>query len=241
MKTTSSLVPILMMIVSVLSACSSMENANMDVGVIPLPADKIIPIETPKPTNTIDIYDKKRGVRVDRDILSLSSKEIRERLTSTETFVTVEKYDASGRVGYLPLEAKASKGRYKITFDYVNFTIKDITVNSNPVKVIQGRVGVGLRITADLTTSSSGVDLRNLIPIAFAVQENKAVGQLKFLAYGISNDKVASLTPTNAVLDVSSVQKAIEAIATVRVLFNLDDTKLEPYLLGVSGSSGSQL
>ncbi|WP_414456186.1 hypothetical protein [Enterobacter quasiroggenkampii] len=232
MKITTLMVMSLML--AMLSGCTTMSETSVDVGLIPQPTDKIIPLQIPKPILSLDVYDKKRGARVDKDVLSLTSKEIRERLTSTETFVTIEKYDASGRIGYLGANAKASKGSYKVTFDYINYTIKDITPNQGSSEPVQGRIGVGLRITADLTTTSNGVDLSNLLPIALAVQENKAYGQLKFLAYGISNDKVASLTPTYTALDIGSIQKALEAIATVRILFNLDDTKLEPYLLGVS-------
>lgn len=224
-------------VILLLSGCGTMKNASIDAGVIPLPEDKIVPLQIPKPIRTLDIYDSQLGVRVDKDILSLTSKQIRERLTTTETVVTIEKYDGSISLGYLGANAKAAKGRYKITFDYVNSTIKDVSLNKNEADTIQGRIGVGLRITVDLTTTSNGLDLSSLLPIALAVKDEKATGTVRFLAYGLSNEKFSSLlTPTIATLSPDSIQKTIESIGAERIIFNLDETKLEPYLLGISSN-----
>lgn len=79
------------------------------------------------------------------------------------------------------------------------------------------------------------------MPLGIAFKDNKVSGSLRFKAFGLSNDKVASLIPADVQgLDVSGIQKAFEAAATVRLLISLDETTLEPNLIGVTGVSVSE-
>ena len=195
---------------------------------------QMVPTDIPMPIKTIEVYDDEQNKRVEVDVLSLKSSEIRNRLTSTETFITVEKRDSSGSITYMGAGGKVMRGSYKVTFDYVNYTNQNITFSGSDSKTAIGRIGVGLRITANLDTSEDGVDLSGLIPIGMAVQDKKASGQISFLVYGMSNDKVSVAAPTQSILDVSSIQKAFEAAAAVRILFGLEETQLEPYLIGVA-------
>jgi hypothetical protein len=186
------------------------------------------------PIKTIEVYDTATQKRVEVDVLSLKSSDIRGRLTSTETFITVEKRDSSGALTYLGAGGKVSKGSYRVTFDYANYTNQNVSFSDGEKDGAIGRIGVGLRITADLETLAGSVDLSGLIPIGLAAQDQKLTGHLKFLVYGMSNDKVSLAAPTQSILDVSSIQKAFESAAAVRILFGLEETKLEPYLIGVA-------
>jgi hypothetical protein len=212
----------------VLCGCASTEPFNPALVRAPM-----IPAAVPMPIRTLEVYDPAQGKRVNKDVLSLKAAEIRGRLTSTATFITVEKRDSSGKLTYLGAGGEVSGGEYRVTFDYTNFTNQDITFTNSETPAI-GRIGVGLRIVAELQTSGRKVDLGGLIPLGIAAQDNKVRGHLQFLVYGMSNDKVALAAPSQAILSVDAIQKAFEAAAAVRVLFGLDDTKLEPYLIGVS-------
>ena len=221
-------------IITTVSGCASVDVEKAAVeGGLPEKA-KIIPTDIPTPIKTIEIYDAAKNKRVEADVLSLKSKEIRERLTSTETLVSIEKKDASGSLSYLGAGGKVAKGSYRVTFDYANYTTQNVTFNADKSAAL-GMIGVGLRITADLETTENGVDLGGLLPIGFAAQNSKVSGRLGFRVYGMSNDKVALAVPSNAILDVTSIQQSFESAAAVRVLFGLEDTKLEPYLIGVAG------
>jgi hypothetical protein len=195
----------------------------------------MIPAEIPMPIKTIEIYDKNQNKRIEADVLSLSSKDIRDRLTSTEILISVEKHDTNGTLTYLGAGGKVAKGNYRVTFDYANFTNQEIKIDNEDKISAIGRIGVGLRITADLETFEDGVDLGGLLQIGLATQNKKVSGWLNFNVYGMSNDKVAFTIPSQSNLDVTSIQQSFNAAATVRVLFGLEETKLEPYLLGVAG------
>jgi len=197
----------------------------------------LIPLATPIPVRTIETFDKKTNRRVETDVLSMKSSDIRKRLTSYETFTTIQKRDTSGGLTYVGNSAKSAKGTYVITFDYVNSNTQEITFNNDGgTRKALGQIGVGLRIVADVTTLTNDVDIGGLMPIGIAFKDNKISGSLRFKAFGLSNDKVASLIPSDVQsLDVSGIQKAFEAAATVRLLISLDETTLEPNLIGVTG------
>lgn len=225
--------------ISIFTGCATIEAPGIKA-IINLPDSalngkvQMIPTEVPMPIKTIEVYDSKLKKRVEADVLSLKSSEIRSRLTSTETFITVEKRDSSGALTYFGTGGKVSRGSYRVTFDYANYTNQNISFNDDKTKTVIGRIGVGLRITADLDTSANDVDLSGLIPIGLAAQDKKVTGRLSFLVYGISNDKVSLATPSQSILDVGAIQKSFEAAAAVRILFGLDETQLEPYLIGVA-------
>ncbi|CAI8706277.1 Lipoprotein [Pseudomonas sp. IT-196MI5] len=213
-----------------ISGCATVDTSNSLVN-----SDvQLIPLSMPMPVKTIEIYNEKTKKRVDADVLSLKSSDIRARLTGYDTFVTIEQFNSSGSLTYLGSGGKVSRGKYRVTFDYTNYTNQKVSFNDSDKPAI-GRIGVGLRITADLTTSANEVDLSGLLPLGFAAEDKKVTGSLRFLVYGMSNDKIPLAAPTQQILDVSAIQKSFEAAATVRVLFGLEETRLEPWLIGVSG------
>lgn len=200
----------------------------------------MIPLATPVPIRTMEMLDTKTNKRIEKDILTIKSSDIRKRLTTYESFTTIQKRDTSGGLTYIGNSAKVSRGTYIITFDYVNYTVQEIAFNGAAKKAL-GQIGVGLKITAEVTTLTNDVDIGGLLPLGFAFKDNKVSGSLRFKAYGLSNDKVSSLIPVDKqVLDVSGIQKAFEAAATVRLLIGLDETNLEPNLIGVTGVSVSE-
>lgn len=230
MKTETKWLAVLLVVFSVMSGCATVEATISGANALKA---QMIPSEIPMPVKSIEVYDTQLKKRIEADVLSLSSAEIRGRLTSTETFISVQKRDTSGSLTYMGAGGKVSKGSYRVTFDYANYTNQNIKFDGNDSTAI-GRIGVGLRITADLETSDSGVDLSGLIPIGLAAQDKKVSGQLSFRVYGMSNDKIAFAVPSQSILDVSAIQQSFEAAAAVRVMFGLEDTKLEPYLIGVA-------
>jgi hypothetical protein len=233
MKSTVAVPVVVCMVLCILSGCASIGTSKATIDVAMQNA-KMIPTEIPMPIKTIEVYDSKQKKRVEADVLSLKSSEIRSRLTSTETFITVEQRDSSGKLTYLGAGGKVAKGSYRVTFDYANYTNQNISFSDGEKDSVIGRIGVGLRITAELQTLASGIDLGGLLPIGLAAQDQKVSGHIGFLVYGMSNDKVSIAAPTQSILDVSSIQKAFESAAAVRILFGLEETKLEPYLIGVA-------
>lgn len=215
----------------VLAGCSATGISDVEMAGLTSPAGAIVPVTTPRPVKTMQIYGGQAGGSQESEVWSLTSKQIRERLTTTDVIVSIEQYDNKGSFRYLGAESSAGKGRYKVIFDYGASRIENVDAGGN--RSVTGRIGVGFRITAELNTKASNLDLSGLMPIAFAVQNNKAFGKIHFQAYGMSHDKLPLVVPHSGAIDSSSIQKALEAVGAVKTLIGLDETKLEPYLIGI--------
>ena len=222
---------ILICLIFTITACAGFQTRSAYINIAVSEAE-MIPVKNPMPVKSIEMYDKATKKRIDVDVLSLESKDIRKRLTSTRTFISVEKRDSSGELSYIGAGGKVSKGTYKVTFDYTNYMDRNVEIDENSSAI--GRVGVGLRVTATLDTMSNNVDLSGLLPIGIAAKDNKVSGQIEYYVYGMSNDKISIAAPSPKTLDLSSIQEAFEASAKTKVMFNLDETVLEPYLIGLA-------
>lgn len=192
------------------------------------------PVNIPRAIKTIEIYDGVIGKRKEVDVRSLVSSDIRKLLTSYETFISISKTDSSGSITYLGASGKVSKGTYTAIYDYVNYTNENITPDSQSKSVLIGRIGVGLRVTASVEVTDKNVDIGGLIPLGIAARNGKAKGTISLYVYGMSNDKIGLLIPGDA-FDLNSIHKAFEAAANMKLIVSLDETSLEPYLIGVSG------
>lgn len=215
-----------------LFGCVNMPLDNKAIANISISESDMIPVKNPMAVQSIEIYDRAQKKRIDADVLSLTSKQIRSRLTSTRTFISVEQRDSSGEFSYIGAGGKVSKGTYRITFDYVNYMNKSIELSKSQSAI--GRIGVGLRVTATLDSESKNVDVSGLLPIGLAAKDKKISGQIEYYVYGMSNDKISVAAPSPKTLDLSSIQEAFEASAKTKVMFNLDETILEPYLIGLA-------
>jgi hypothetical protein len=222
---------LLIILVLIMSGCESLSPMDKNTIVTATKAE-MIPVLNPVAVRTIEIYDKALNKRVEADVLSLESSVIRKRLTSTRTFISVEKQDSSGSFSYIGAGGKVSKGTYRVTFDYTNYLNRPFEIDETTSAI--ARIGVGLRVTALLETSSKSVDVSGLLPIGLAAKDNKVSGQIEYYVYGMSNDKISIAAPSPKTLDLSSIQEAFEASAKTKVMFNLDETTLEPYLIGIA-------
>jgi len=94
-------------------------------------------------------------------------------------------------------------------------------------------VGVGLRLTANLTVNSGEVDLGNLIGIGAAAEAKKVYGTLVIQTLGISGEGVASAIPIPSEISASSIQNALVAIGTIKNKIYDEKTSLSPRVVGI--------
>ncbi|MHB1399023.1 MAG: hypothetical protein ACYDAI_13990 [Trichloromonadaceae bacterium] len=79
---------IVSLVILTITGCASVEMRNSMADIPNISTSKMIPIDIPMPIKTIEVYDKTKKKRVEADVLSLNSAEIRGRLTSTQTLIT---------------------------------------------------------------------------------------------------------------------------------------------------------
>lgn len=188
----------------------------------------IDPIESPQVT----YYDSK-GSLATKAWAQLSNKEILDLLPNIQTETSVAKKDASGNLTYLVAKATAETGNYLVVMDYTRYRPEQIVDDVSKKELGLRRIGVGMRITADINTAKSDIGLTGIFALGVAASLNKLKGVLSVQILGIGTANVDSLTVMNANIDETSIQKTLEGMAAVKAKIADHDTKLTPQILWV--------
>ncbi|GAB7539921.1 hypothetical protein [Burkholderia sp. 3C] len=171
--------------------------------------------------------------------------------------LAIGKIDASGKVTYGPTSISASNSQYVVTIDYVKsntvafFVKKDDpspTSNGFTVRVVDSYekadssvpvyIGIGLRLTANLTTSAAGINLGNLLAIGAAAQANKLSGTLVLQTMGVTGENISTALPVPTEISVASIQGAIQAIGTMKAKLYDSKTLIQPRVVAVYNTLG---
>ncbi len=165
----------------------------------------------------------------------LKNSEANANLPLERSFVSVLKIDGSINAGFVSSKYSAEAGRYKTTLDYAKFRDDVMGENSTPV-----RVGVGVRIIADITTVKSNLDLGSIFAIAFAAKAGYLKGQIEVLKIGLDSPSFSLVLPPPTEINDTSLQSALQAVASIRAKLYDADTKLTPHILAVQSLAPKQ-
>src|SRR3546814_15898445 len=98
----------------------------------------------------------------------------------------------------------------------------------------RAKVGVGLRVIANIHTKKAGLNLNGLFPIGFNASTDALSGDLEVKTIGLNSDQISKLITTPSELNQTSITKALEAMGAVRVLVDAETTESVPHILAVS-------
>jgi hypothetical protein len=231
----------LLVLLVVASACiQGCATTSVDAGALNLGGPNgyvdFIP-QDPLPSPKITYYDS-TGQQVTKSWTQLNNQQIRNILSNTHAQISVGKFDGSGNLTYLVAKATAAVGTYRVIMDYCDYV--DETVSDPTGQVIgQGRVGVGLRLTADVTTTSANVNLGSLLALGVAASVNQVKGTMTVDSIGIVLAGSAGPILTNATIDETGVQKTLESIAVIQSKIADTTTVLDPQLLAVKPTASA--
>lgn len=158
----------------------------------------------------------------------LKNSDANGNLPLERSFVSVLKVDGIVSAGFVSSKYSAEAGRYKTTLDYAKFRDDVMGEKSTPV-----RVGVGVRIVADITTTKADIDLGSIFAIAFAAKAGYLKGQIEVLKIGLDSPSFTLVLPPPTEINDTSLQNALQAVAAIRAKLYDADTKLTPHILAV--------
>ncbi|WP_367256490.1 hypothetical protein [Pseudomonas sp. stari2] len=116
------------------------------------------------------------------------------------------------------------------------------TVNGDVV-TIPVYIGVGLRLSADVTALESGIPLVSLSAIGFEAQSNSLTGTLTVQAIGLPGETVASSLPLPSKLDQTTIENGVLAIGANRLnIYRYKDTDMGaiPRVVGLYSPIGTE-
>lgn len=99
-------------------------------------------------------------------------------------------------------------------------------------------VGVGVRMVASVTVSDATVDLGSLYGLAAGAQSKKLQGTLVIQTLGLSGEGISPQIPLPAEINVTTIQNAIQALATIKSKIYDDKVSLAPAALAIDDYVG---
>lgn len=157
-------------------------------------------------------------------------------LSISDSYTAVYKLEQSGSLTYLAGSATVSKGTYRVIIDYLRWLPQQVAFDG---ATVPARVGVGLRLDAEIVSTSANVDLGSIFKIGAAVSNQQARGTMTVTAIGVNSPDIINLFPTPAKIDDTAIQKALEALAAIQIKMADPGTTLTPHVTAVRKSGGS--
>ncbi len=153
-------------------------------------------------------------------------------LALQEAKTKVYRKNADGSLSYLSGSISGGKGEYVVT-QYIMIYNTQPCVPGDWTKGVD-RVGVAIRVQAEVKTKKAGLNLGSIIPLGIVASSNKVEGQLTINSWGISSPNGvfnSYLGFAGKVENPDAISKAVESLAVGNAIMQDDDTEFLPYTL----------
>jgi len=178
-----------------------------------------------------------------------------EALPDETMRLAIGQFDGKAGISFGPVTAGVAGNNYVVILDYTKFTTKSfgvkktpiagsnrvsvaLTTEPNPDVVVPVYVGVGLRLTANVTVKEGNVDLGNLFALGVAAQAKQISGTLVIQSLGLSGEGVSPLIPIPSEINPTTVQNALMAIGAIKAKMYDGKITVVPRVVGVYNNLG---
>jgi hypothetical protein len=190
-----------------------------------------------EPTDPTEYDDKVQIVTeneiINKEIKLLSSEQTLSFLNNETVLVSIGQISFEGGLRYLPVTISMKNTSYKVTMDYMKFATLGVKDSSGDKIIGFRRVGVGLRLISLITTKEAGLNIGDLSSIGLAAKAGKLTGTLMIEVVGIKSKDVTTLLPLPSEINQTTIQNAMQALATIKSKIYDTDTKLYPQIMAV--------
>lgn len=152
----------------------------------------------------------------------------------------------SGGITYGPAKIGYEGRQYVVTIDYIKFNTKSLALMHDPAAglkfagpgtkpeyTVPVYVGVGLRLTAEITVNKGSVDLGSLFALGLEAKAGKISGTLTIQSLGLTGEGVTSAIPIPTKIDDSTIQNAIVALGSIKGKMYSPATVVSPRVVGI--------
>jgi hypothetical protein len=168
----------------------------------------------------------------------MTNEMVREKLPDVVSSITVENKNASVNAGFLVANVTGSVGEYSVTFEYIKYYVVPAIDKTSKKTIGTGRIGVGMRMTAGVSTNKENLDLGNLLALGIAAQNNDLSGRLHVQVFGIDTAGV-TIPITDEPISQDNIQQVLTVLATLKSKIADSTTILTPYVLEVKPNNAS--
>lgn len=196
------------------------------------------PIDPTEYSKEVEIVSNKALIK--KNIKLLTKDETISFLNNETVLVYIGQESVQGDFSYLPVTVSAKGGTYKVVMDYMKFATLAEYDDDGSTLLGFSRVGIGLRLTSQITTKEAGINIGDLLSLGIAVKAGKVTGRLAIEVIGIKSEKVTTLLPFPSEINQTTIQNAMQALATIKSKLYDTDTELYPQVMAVKNEIKSE-
>tara|TARA_B110000090_G_scaffold194038_1_gene228807 strand:+ start:122 stop:937 length:816 start_codon:yes stop_codon:yes gene_type:complete len=202
-----------------------------------VPAEKYIDFI---PIPPIQINSNVVTTSSDGKILKQSTKEMSLDKESVINFIpneametTIQKFTEDGEVIYFYSGRSVKKGTYRLTLDYNKYTIQNIKTEIEDGCVGYAKIGIGLRIIANINTLKNNIDISSLVAIGNAAKKGDISGTVGYEVIGIESKEITAILPLNSEITSSLNQVFLQALGAVKAKIYDEKTRLHLQVIAI--------
>lgn len=161
-----------------------------------------------------------------QETLFTSTPEILSDFKNQGHLVSIKDISFGFEINYGSASLSNKNSSYLIIMDYAKYRTEHTDFG-------QARIGIGLRMVANVTTTESGINLGDLFAIGLAAQAGTLSGSLSVDVIGIDSKEITYLLPFQGEINKTTIQNTLQALATIKSEIYGDSTKVFPQVLSV--------
>jgi hypothetical protein len=176
----------------------------------------------------------------DNKILNLSTTEMSMDKQAVINFVpnesmetTIQKFNDNGNIEYYYSGRSVKKGTYRLIIDYNKYIIQTINSGSEQSCIGYAKIGIGLRIIANINALKNNIDISSLVAIGNAAKSGDVSGTVGYEVIGIESKEITAILPINSEITSSINQIFLQAIGVVKGKIYDDKTRLHPQIIAI--------
>ncbi|PKN63032.1 MAG: hypothetical protein CVU57_21190 [Deltaproteobacteria bacterium HGW-Deltaproteobacteria-15] len=188
---------------------------------------------------------------------TLTNARLMRALPDETMRLAVGEISGGGGITYGPATAGYKGRSYVVVLDYIKFNTKSFGVKLSseprgrkatllrgangsivPDVIVPVYVGVGLRLTANVTVHEGSVNLGSLFGLGLAAEAKQISGTLVVQTLGVSGESISTIIPMPAEINSSTIQNAILALGAIKAKMYETDTDIAPRVVGVYNNLG---
>ncbi len=159
--------------------------------------------------------------------------------------VSIQEITANGEIKYFAAGVSTKNSYYHATIDYIKYHSSSIKLPVHPrrvnsptdereLSVILGvAVGVGLRAEATFFSNEAGANIADIVNIGASAQAKKISGTMAFQTMGVESKAISDTLPIPSELSSSTIQNAMQTMATVKANIYSPETSVVPQVVGI--------
>ena len=187
------------------------------------------PVDPPQPVSKVVVFDS--ATQAEREFFweSLPPNISKLNLLPVQTAqVSLSKSDDQGSISIFASSITGEAGSYEVTMDYMKYRIDPRFEDGAYLGSAQ--IGVGLRMKARVVTRKAHLNLAGIGALGVEASKGNLWGSISVDIIGIDSKEITTLIPLTSQIDETSIQSALQALASIKSKIWDESTTLTPHL-----------